>query len=364
MGDSMFNDALNLIKKINAKGYEAYIIGGFSRDYYMGKISCDVDITTSATYNDIISIFPNHKVSPSSYGSFRMTYRKTMFEITTYRKEISYKNRHPEFIKINSLKDDLKRRDFTINTLCIDENGNYVDYLNAKKDIENKIIRSVQNPKKLLKDDPLRILRAIRFAGHLDFKIEKKLGNSIKKQAHLIQNLSHFKIKEELNKMFLSPNIYEIIKLLKEYNIIKYLDIKGLEKLKKTNDLIGMWAQLEALKYPFSKHELKIIKDLKQIDSITMYNIYQYGLYTCEIKAQILDFDLKEVIRLYRLMPINSRQEIDLKPEEVIEVFKLEGVQISKFYEYLEKEILRGTINNNKKEIIDAMIIKEEIWKK
>jgi tRNA nucleotidyltransferase/poly(A) polymerase len=363
MGDSMLNDALNLIKKINSKGYEAYIVGGFPRDYYMGITSCDVDIATNATYNEITTIFPNHNLSTSKYGSFRMTYRKTIFEITTYRKEISYKNRHPEFVKINSLKEDLKRRDFTINTLCIDESGNYVDYLNAKKDIENKILRSVQNPKKLLKDDPLRMLRAIRFAGNLGLRIENKLGNTIKKQSHLIQNVSFYKKKEELNKMFLSKNLDETINLLREYNIIKFLDIKGLEKLKKTNDLIGMWAQLEAPKYPFTKHEIKTKNDLSKIDSITMYNIYKFGLYICEIKAQILGFELQELIRLYRLMPIKTRQEIDIKPEEVIDVFALDGFKISKFYEHLEKEILRGIITNEKKDIIEKMIMKEEEWK-
>lgn len=164
-------------KKINNQGYISYIVGGYPRDLCIHRESIDIDICTNATPKDLKEIFKDSILSQEQYGSVTLKYNNIHFEITTFRKEIKYKdNRFPIKIKyINDLLEDLKRRDFTINTLCIDENGKYVDLLNAKEDIDKQIIRTVGNSDLKIKTDIFRSLRAIRFATILNFKLEEKL---------------------------------------------------------------------------------------------------------------------------------------------------------------------------------------------
>lgn len=220
----MYNEALNVLKIINNK-YESYIIGGYPRDLYIGNINADIDITTSATKEELKELFKDYKIIDRGFGSIILIYNNYEFEITTYRKEFSYtKNRFPEKIEfIKELKEDLKRRDFIINTLCIDQNGEYVDLLGAKKDIDNKIIRCVGNSDSKISEDILRSLRAIRFATILNFKLDDELKKSIKKYNYLISNLSKKRIEEELNKILNSHNKEYGIYLLKELEIEKYL---------------------------------------------------------------------------------------------------------------------------------------------
>ena len=139
------------------------------------------------------------------------------FEITTFRKEKYLKNRNDvELEFIDSLEEDLQRRDFTINTLCIDKNGNYLDLMGATSDIDSKIVRLIGDIDRL-KDDPLRILRAIRFSTDLNFKLDDNLLEGINKYGNLISYLSENKIKEELSKM-------SNTELLKKYNLDKYIE--------------------------------------------------------------------------------------------------------------------------------------------
>ena len=152
-------------------------------------------------------------ISNSEYGNVSLIFEKVRFEITTFRKELKYKDhRRPEkTFYVNSLDEDLKRRDFTINTLCIDKNGKEIDLMRAKDDLDNKIIRMVGNPKTRLKEDALRILRAVRFATVLNFKIEDNLKGCIKRYGHYLRKLSSDRKKEELDIIFASNN--------KEYGI-------------------------------------------------------------------------------------------------------------------------------------------------
>ena len=185
----MYNTALELLNKFNEANFKAYIVGGFPRDLYINKKSTDVDICTNATPKEIKEIFKDSKINNEQYGSVSLIYNTVRFEITTFRKEKKYENnRYPVKIKyIDNLIDDLLRRDFTINTLCIDSEGNYIDLLNAKQDIDNKIIKCVGDANKKIKEDILRSLRAIRFATILNFKLDDKLKKAIKKNKKLIK---------------------------------------------------------------------------------------------------------------------------------------------------------------------------------
>ena len=204
----MYQAALEILKKIEKYGYQAYVVGGYVRDLYLNRHSIDVDICTSATPKDLKEIFGDIMLPNIQYGSVTVVYRKIRFEITTFRKDIKYENnRIPVKIKyIDSLLEDLKRRDFTINTLCMNKAGEIIDLLGAKIDLDNKIIKMVGSARKKLKEDSLRILRAVRFATILDFNLDEDLKKYIKKYGYLLKKLSYYRKKEELEKIFVSHN--------------------------------------------------------------------------------------------------------------------------------------------------------------
>ena len=241
----MYNTALELLSKLNESNFKAYIVGGFPRDLYINKNSTDVDICTNATPKEIKEIFKDSKINSEQYGSVSLIYNNVRFEITTFRKEKKYENnRYPVKIKyIDNLIDDLLRRDFTINTLCIDNNGEYIDLLNAKYDIDNKIIKCVGDANKKIKEDILRSLRAIRFATILDFKLDDKLKKAIKKNKNLLKKLSYYRKKEELEKIFSSSNCKYGLDLIKELELDKVLNINN--NIVVTTSSLGIWSQLD-----------------------------------------------------------------------------------------------------------------------
>lgn len=213
----MYDSALEILKKLDVLGYEAYIIGGYPRDTILNYYTDDIDICTNALPDVIKELF-NVVKDNSKFGSLVINYNGYLYEITTYRIELEYNNRYPKIEFTDSLNKDLKRRDFTINTICIDKNGQYIDLLNGKEDLNNKIIRMVGNVDKKIKEDPIRILRAIRLKEKLNFELEKSLEHSIIEYGYLLGTLSINNIKSELNKMN-----DKAINTLKQLKLDKYL---------------------------------------------------------------------------------------------------------------------------------------------
>jgi len=195
------NDAAEILRILRSSGFEAYIVGGFVRDSVISSPSGDVDITTSALPNEISEIFNENYVSKNGlkHGSVGVVYKNTSYEITTFRIDGEYKDhRHPEsIIYTRSLREDIKRRDFTINTLCCDSEGNVIDTLGAIDDISNKLIRTVGDPDKRFHEDALRILRGIRFASVLGFRVDSATARSMHRNKHLLGDVSQERITEE-----------------------------------------------------------------------------------------------------------------------------------------------------------------------
>ena len=352
----MYNTALELLNKINEANFKAYIVGGFSRDLYISKKSIDVDICTNATPKEIKEIFIDSKINNEQYGSVSLIYNNVRFEITTFRKEKKYENnRYPVKIKyIDNLIDDLLRRDFTINTLCIDSEGNYIDLLNAKQDIDNKIIKCVGDANKKIKEDILRSLRAIRFATILNFKLDDKLKKAIKKNKKLIKKLSYYRKKEELEKIFSSSNCKYGLDLIKELELDKELNINT--DIIITTSSLGIWAQLDVLDiYPFTKNEKEIIKNIKlalKEDILDNNILYKYGLYVCTLVGEIKNIDRVDIVKKYNSLPIFSIKDINIKADQICEILnKNKGPFIKEIYKDLEFKILNNLLENDFTEI-------------
>ena len=241
--------ALKFIKEINSHGYESYIVGGFVRDYLLGIESHDIDIATNATPKEIKEIFEDSCLPAEDYGSVTVISKGIRFEITTFRKDISYiNNRRPAEVKyIDNLKDDLLRRDFTINAICMDESGQIIDLLSGKDDIEKKVIRTIGDANHKFEEDCLRILRAVRFATILDFDLDDDVVKAIYSYKYLLKNLSYYRKKEELDKIFTCSNSMKGIKLLLDLGLDVELELPNLKDVKNTDDLIAVWSILNVV---------------------------------------------------------------------------------------------------------------------
>ena len=356
----MLDVALKLLKEITSNSHEAYIVGGFVRDYILGIESNDIDITTNATPKQILEIFEDSCLPNEDYGSVTVLKKGIRFEITTFRKEIEYaNNRKPVEIKyIDNLREDLLRRDFTINTLCMDENGNIIDLLNGKEDINNHIIMTVGNPNDKFSEDSLRILRAVRFATILDFDLNDEVVVAIKQCKYLLKNLSYFRKKEELDKIFTSPNYKRGIKLLLDLGLDEDLDISNLDKVLEsgTRSLIGIWSILNvADKYPFNKNELDLIKNINsvlELNNSDPLTLYKYGLYVNSVAAEIKNEDIKQITEAYDALLIKSRKDIAIESEIIMRILKRPpGRYLKEIYDDLEREILYHRLANNRNDI-------------
>ena len=215
----MYEAALNILNKLDKLGYESYIVGGFARDLYLKINSSDIDICTSATPDIIKNLFFVIKDN-SKFGSVIIEFEQCNFEITTFRKDEYINNRFPKITFVNSLKEDLQRRDFIINTLCIDKDGNFVDLMKAINDIDNKLINCVGEANIKLSEYPILILRCIRIACQINFTINEDVTNSIKKYTYKLKNLSNKRVKKEINAILKLENGMDYIK---KFNLEEYI---------------------------------------------------------------------------------------------------------------------------------------------
>ena len=353
----MLKNALKLLKEIDAKGFVSYIVGGYVRDYLLGIESSDIDICTNATPKDIKEIFKDKCLPSEDYGSVTVVIKNTSYEITTFRQDIGYSdNRHPNVVKyIDSLDEDLLRRDFTINTICMDKSGHIIDILNAKEDLANKIIRTVGNSFDKFSEDSLRILRAIRFATILDFDLDLEVCEAIKKTRHLLSNLSYDRKKEELDKIFVSPNFRKGIKLMLDLGLDDVLEIPNLYKVLDSDvtSSIGIWSILNVGdKYPFNKNEMDLIDNINtviELDNLNPSVLYKYGLYVNSVAGKIKKEDIKVITETYNNLIIKSRKEINITAEEIMAILGKEpGEYLKEIFDDIEKEILYNRLENDK----------------
>lgn len=216
--------AKQVISKLKAAGFDAYVVGGAVRDSLMGKSPSDYDIATNAKPREVKAIFSRTIDTGIKHGTVTVIENKIGYEVTTFREETGYSDmRRPDEVRyVDSVDEDLKRRDFTVNSMAYAPGAGLLDKFGGKDDIGRKIIRCVGIPEMRFKEDALRMLRAVRFAACLDFELEEETQRAIKKCAVLIKNVSRERILEELNKILLCDKPARI-RLLYETGLMKYI---------------------------------------------------------------------------------------------------------------------------------------------
>lgn len=200
--------AANIIQTLSSHGYEAYIVGGCVRDSILGKTPSDWDITTSARPEQIKALFAKTIDTGIKHGTVTVMMDKVGYEVTTYRIDGTYEDhRRPNDVTFTtSLREDLMRRDFTINAMAYNATDGLIDLFGGMDDLKNKVIRCVGKAQDRFEEDALRMLRAVRFAGQLNFRIEHATRDAISTCHENLRDVSAERIQMELLKLLISDH--------------------------------------------------------------------------------------------------------------------------------------------------------------
>lgn len=219
-----------VLEKLNNNNFKGYVVGGACRDYILGKEVYDIDVTTNATPDQVLTVFKDYKVYKTGlkHGTVTVNIDGENIEITTFRKDGDYlNNRKPSSVLfVDDLKEDLLRRDFTINSICFNESQGFIDLFNGIQDCKDKIIRTVGSADARFSEDALRILRALRFASTLSFNIEDETAKAIINNRELLKNISKERIYSELIKILLGDNVEYVLLNFKQVFFTLFSDFE------------------------------------------------------------------------------------------------------------------------------------------
>ena len=397
----LFQKALPLLKKIENAGFEGYFVGGCVRDTLLKREIHDIDIASSALPNEIESLFPHTIDLGKEHGTIIVVYQSETFEITTFRVESEYSDfRRPDHVQfVRNLKEDTLRRDFTINALALDRKGKLYDYHGGLQDLNDGLIRAVGQAQERFIEDALRMIRAIRFASQLGFKIEENTLIAIQELSENIQHLSMERIRVEFSKFLQGKYLYRVYPYLFESNLADYLPKFKRFELEHALYQLGpkieayyqhqsniserfIWALLlsemnrdiNEIK-PLLKqwtHSNKDINDI--IDMIKFMKVIKESeniiqdvyLINIELLSEIqLWFEINEMkyfrdfLSIKRDLPIQDRSDIKIQGQEIIDILELDkgGPIVGKIIQEMESKILMGQLLNEKVNIRDWILL-------
>lgn len=370
--------ATKVIRIIEQAGFEAYIVGGAVRDFYLDKKNADVDIATSALPAEIQSIFSQTIDVGIEHGTVLVLDCGEPIEVTTYRTESTYTDhRRPDEVQfVRNLEEDLKRRDFTMNAMALSQTGDYIDLFNGRADIDAEIIRAVGNPSERFKEDALRMLRAIRFAAQLGFAIEEQTLQAIKEQSQSISYIAMERIQIELSKAWTSNYVYRAIEYIKQTGLAASLDgeFNALDwKNFNSSDRQVGWAyfcfvnNLDTTlltKYRLSNKDKQFTKqvieaytcmqtglqaiDYLRFDLYILQTAYQFTLWKKEVPL----ITYEEIERKKKALPIQHQKELALTGKDVLDWSERKrGPWIKTVLDAALLAVLDGKIANDKQQL-------------
>ena len=380
---SEFQEALPVLEKIKAAGFEAYFVGGSVRDALLQRPIHDVDIASSSYPEETKRIFERTVDVGIEHGTVLVLENNREYEVTTFRTEDVYVDyRRPSKVSfVRSLEEDLKRRDFTINALALDENGQVIDLFQGLDDLENRILRAVGTAAERFNEDALRIMRGFRFQAALDFDLEQDTFAAMKDCAPLLEKISVERIFIEFDKLLLAPFWRKGLEALLTSGAIEFLpDLKeSRAKLERLFDLASdfrfsaseqAWAALllaldvQNVKgflkdWKTSREFAKKVEDLVEIAAIrserdlTKRDCYDYDidllLQAEELRqAQGLAVDFSAIQNLDASMTIHSKQEMVVNGGMLMREFGFEpGPKLGQILKELEYAIVDGHLPND-----------------
>ncbi|MDM5475534.1 CCA tRNA nucleotidyltransferase [Staphylococcus aureus] len=301
MDKSLFEQARPILEQIQDNGFEAYYVGGSVRDYVMGRNIHDIDITTSATPDEIESIFSHTIPVGKEHGTINVVFNDENYEVTTFRAEEDYvDHRRPSGVTfVRDLYEDLQRRDFTMNAIAMDTAYKLYDYFDGQQDINNRIIRTVGIAEERFQEDALRMIRCLRFQSQLSFDIAMETFEAMRTQMADIKFLSIERIVIELTKLMRGINVEESfnhLKSLKAFNYMPYFEQLDMNQINVTEPIdLELLIAIVSVKFDinYSLKPLKLsnrqVKDINQY--IQIMNALPSILTKEQLKMFVYDYD-------------------------------------------------------------------------
>ncbi|HEM6556103.1 TPA: CCA tRNA nucleotidyltransferase [Streptococcus suis] len=386
---SEFQEALPILEKIKAAGYEAYFVGGSVRDAILGRPIHDVDIATSSYPQETKQIFSRTIDVGIEHGTVLVLEGKKEYEITTFRTEEEYVDyRRPSQVSfVRSLEEDLKRRDFTVNAFALDEEAQIVDLFDGMTDLENRTLRAVGIPAERFNEDALRIMRGFRFAATLDFEIEPTTFTAMVETAPLLEKISVERSFIEFDKLLMADFWRKGLRAMidsKAYNFLP--DLAG-----KSDELEAMLTSLtEEFRFStseqawallfvclgidniksflkkwktsndFQRSVVKLVEiyQLRQAGPVTKQICFKYGkefLYLVEElrQAQGLVTDFAAIDKIDQALTIHDKHEIVVNGGHLMKTFDLKpGPVLGELLKEVEFQIVEGQLENEEQAIM------------
>lgn len=389
-----FLQALPIIETIQENGYEAYFVGGSVRDFLLGRKIGDVDIATSATPDEVQKMFPKTIDVGKKHGTVIVLLNGKSYEVTTFRTEGQYVDyRKPQYVRfIRSLKEDLRRRDFTINAMAMDKTGEIIDYFGGKNDLKNRVIRTVGNPYERFSEDALRMLRALRFVSQLSFQLEEETKNAIIRWNPLLKEISIERITNEMEKLFAGQSSNQAIRLLAETDVYRHLPgISHLQdRLLKISDyplqqlteredywlFLTYMLKIEDVRMFLQQWKLprKLIQNValqrERLSVLLEKGWTNYLLYQAGIDSALQLERVKQVLQKeknvsafqtlkdqYINLPIRSRTDLAITGKDILDIIeKKPGQWVSKYLQIIEEHVLNRKLENDSGNIKEWLI--------
>ena len=367
---SEFVQALPVLEKIQAHGFEAYFVGGSVRDALLQRPIHDVDIATSAYPAETKAIFPHTIDVGIDHGTVLVLAGQSEaehYEITTFRTESTYTDyRRPDSVDfVRELSEDLKRRDFTINAFAMDTEGQIIDLFNGLSDLSASRLRAVGIATERFNEDALRIMRAMRFAATLNFDVEKETFKAMQSRAHLLSKISIERIFIELDKLLLAKNWkkgLEILLTSQAYTFLPDLQEKAIQALLQTLETHFTFVNSEQAWAALLVHsDIKYVYDLTEaykLESWSLESIYRYGLEKALLVDQLKvaagqDVDCDQAYIYDAKLQIHSKSELAVTGNDIIQTFNIKpGPILGKLLHQIEEQVVNNQLKNDRNKIL------------
>lgn len=367
--------AIKVISVLQQAGFQAYMVGGAVRDFLLGKTPHDIDVASSASPQQVKALFKRTVDTGIEHGTVLVLVDGEGIEVTTFRTEGSYSdNRRPDSVEfVHSLEEDLKRRDFTINAMAMTEDLDIIDPFGGKEDLQNQLIRAVGNPDARFQEDALRMLRAVRFSGQLDFIIDRETLSSIQRHAELITTIAVERLKSEIDKILVNSRTNISMANLSDTKLTDFLPAGPLFKVDwshyQSNGKAAFgWIYLlhknnrsfmEIRDYRFSNEEKRLIEkalELANLEFWDQWTYYQYSIEQLDSAARVTGKWLDPAAAKEQL-PIQTKSDLAASGRDLMEWSgSRSGPWLKEWIEKLEKLIVYGELKNDKELIKDWFV--------
>ena len=379
--------AVPVLERINQAGFEVYFVGGCVRDMLLQRPLHDVDLATSAYPQEIKQIFPQTIDTGIEHGTVTVIYQKKAYEITTFRTESGYQDyRRPDKVEfVRSLKEDLKRRDFTINALAMNAQGEIIDLFAGMADLQQRQIRAVGVAADRFHEDALRMLRAVRFQAQLNFTIEEQTLAGIQTNAALLSHIATERIREEFIKLMEGCNrqagltslyqtqLYRFCPGLATYDFPKILQFAAGQIADEATvwSFLAYLGQLKRAQVrPFLRQWKVANNNIKLVQAAIelLYNyqgsnwqLYIAGQAATATAAQVLRLTrqqelAEQLIEQYQDLPLKSPHQLAINGQQIMQLLNLSpGPQIGQYLKQIQQAIVAGQLVNDYQTIVDYL---------